>query len=215
MDRLQSPKYQLTIEDSEKEYSIDLKSSVYSIGRDCNNSIVLDSNKVSRYHATLLRISLAGSHNYHFRIIDGDLTGRRSRNGIRVNGKKCFSHDLEHGDVIDFYDNITAVYKTANSIPLVKVPSVYKEVDPNATYCIEDPAYCDILMGSQKIPQISNEGRLASIQQSFERLASFPELFSEPIIEIDFRGNITYLNPAAIELLPNIKQEKLNHPLLS
>ena len=68
MDRRSPPKYQLTIKDVETEYTIDLESIVYSIGRDYNNSIVLISDKVSRYHATLLRISLAGSHNYHFRI---------------------------------------------------------------------------------------------------------------------------------------------------
>ena len=62
---------------------------------------------------------------------------------------------------------------------------------------------------------MSNEVRQASIQQSLERLASFPELFSNPIIEIDFQGNITYLDPAAAEKLPTIEQEKLNHPLLA
>ena len=216
MNRLHSPQYQLTIKDLNKEYSIDLKSSVYSIGRDCNNLIVLDSNKVSRYHATLLRISLAGSQNYHFRIIDGDLTGRRSKNGIKVNGKKCFSHDLKDGDVIDFYDRITAVYKTANLIPLVKVPSASsKEEDPNATYYAKDPASFSISTSSQETSQVSNQNRKASIEQSFERLASFPELFSNPIIEIDFRGNITYLNPAAVESFPTIEEEKTNHPIIA
>ena len=214
MDRRSPPNYQLTIKDVETEYTIDLESIVYSIGRDYNNSIVLDSDKVSRYHATLLRISLAGSHNYHFRIIDGDLTGKRSKNGIKVNGKRCFSYDLEPGDVINFDDDITAIYKTADSTSVIKATlGSFKEKDPHDTYFVEDPVPT-IAVYSQH-SQMSNEVRQASIQQSLERLASFPELFSDPIIEIDFKGNITYLNPAATKNLPTIEQEKLNHPLLA
>jgi PAS domain S-box-containing protein len=36
-------------------------------------------------------------------------------------------------------------------------------------------------------------------------LASFPELNPNPVIEIDESGNITYLNPAAITLFPDLK----------
>ena len=213
---IQPQKHQLTIKDTKKEYTIDLKSSVYSIGRDYNNSIVLDSDKLSRYHATLLRISLAGSNNYHFRIIDGDLTGRRSKNGIKVNGKRCFYYDLEHGDVIDFHDNITAIYKTENLIPIVKVPRVIEIEDSNATCIIKNPIVpSSSSLSSKQNVEMLNEERQASIQQSLERLASFPELFSNPIIEIDFQGNVTYLNPAAAERFPTLKQEKLNHPLIA
>ena len=205
------PQHQLTIKDREKEYTIDLKSSVYSIGRDYNNSIVLDCDKLSRYHATLLRISLAGSNNYHFRIIDGDLSGRRSKNGIKVNGKRCFYYDLEDGDVINFYGNIIAIYKTANLTPIVI--SQTSERDSNAT-CTDNSIVSSSGSSSSKQNSVLNEERQASIRQSLERLASFPELFSNPIIEIDFRGNVTYLNPAAAERFPTLKQE-LNHPLIA
>ena len=47
------------------------------------------------------------------------------------------------------------------------------------------------------------------------RLASFPELSPNPIIEIDFTGNLTYLNPAARIKFQSIEQEKLKHPILA
>ena len=218
MDKFQPQKYQLTINNAEQKYTIDLKSSVYSIGRDYNNSIVLDSDRISRYHATLLRISIAGGNSYNFRIIDGDLSGRRSKNGIKVNGKKCFSYDLEDGDVINFYDNITAIYKTANFAPVVETYQVeFEEEDSDATYLISNSivSSSNVSARSKQTFPMSNEERQASIQQSLERLASFPELFSNPIIEIDFRGNVTYLNPSAAERFPTLEQEKLNHPLIA
>lgn len=37
-----------------------------------------------------------------------------------------------------------------------------------------------------------------STESSLVRLASFAELLSNPILEIDLSGTITYLNPAAV-----------------
>lgn len=36
-------------------------------------------------------------------------------------------------------------------------------------------------------------------------LASFPELNPNPIIELDFEGHLSYLNPAARKLLPDLE----------
>ena len=75
-----------------------------------------------------------------------------------------------------------------------------------------------ISLDSRKSHQTTNlsiEERQASIQQSLERLASFPELFSDPIIEMDSRGKITYLNPAALKRFPTLKKDKLRHPILA
>ena len=45
-----------------------------------------------------------------FRVIDGDLQGKRSTNGLLVNGRKLFSHDLKHGDQIMFGSDVKAKY---------------------------------------------------------------------------------------------------------
>jgi len=57
-----------------------------------------------------------------------------------------------------------------------------------------------------------SEQRLAQKRQI--RLASFPELNPNPVIEIDWNGNVTYLNPAANELFPEILLDGAEHPIL-
>ncbi len=45
-------------------------------------------------------------------------------------------------------------------------------------------------------------------------LASFPELNTNPIVEITPKGDITYVNPAAEARFPDIKKKKLKHPII-
>ena len=45
-------------------------------------------------------------------------------------------------------------------------------------------------------------------------LASFPELNPNPIIELDFEGHLSYLNPAARKLLPDLEILGGKHPFL-
>ena len=214
---LNPQRHQLIIQNQSDRRTVELESATCSIGRDPNNPIVLDSPKISRHHATLLRIATSGSDNYQFRIIDGDLNGKRSTNGIEVNGTSCLSHDLQDGDVITFYEGITATYKMGKSFVSFPAsqPAFLLEEDDD----FEATQFFGNANNSRKRaePQTltkSPEERQAAIQQSLERLASFPELFSDPIIEIDLKGNITYLNPAALKRFPTLKQNSLNHPIL-
>ena len=104
-------KHFLVIEEQTSRRTINLESTTCSIGRDRNNQIVLNSSRVSRYHAILLRITIPGTDEQQFfRIIDGDLKGQRSKNGFKVNGNSCLSYDLQHGDVISFCEDIIATY---------------------------------------------------------------------------------------------------------
>ncbi len=218
MDKSNSQKHLLVIENQSNQRTVNLQSATCSIGRDEKNLIVLDSVKISRYHATLLRITTPGVDSHQFRIIDGDLNGRRSRNGIKVNGQSCFSYDLQDEDVITFCEGIIATYHAANSpIPPQSSESFFdlqEEDDPNATRFLGD-SNSSHKSTSRQTHTISEEERQASIQQSLERLASFPELFSDPIIEIDLKGNITYLNPAALKTFPALKKDKVKHPILA
>ena len=52
-------------------------------------------------------------------------------------------------------------------------------------------------------------------QQEILRLSSFPQLSPNPIIEIDAAGEITYDNPAARSLFPDMVSAQSIHPVLS
>jgi two-component system, cell cycle response regulator len=51
-------------------------------------------------------------------------------------------------------------------------------------------------------------------QEEILRLASFPRLLPNPVIELDPAGQVTYLNPAAERLFPELDAQGLSHPLL-
>jgi PAS domain S-box-containing protein/putative nucleotidyltransferase with HDIG domain len=51
-------------------------------------------------------------------------------------------------------------------------------------------------------------------QQEIVRLSSFPLLSPNPILEVDAAGKITYSNPAAGNLFPDLASLGANHPLL-
>ncbi len=191
----------LVIEDKGGKRTIVLESATCSIGRDSSNSIVLHSPWISRHHASLLRVTMPETANHLFRLIDGDLQGKRSTNGLSVNGRHCFSHDLRHGDEILFGRDVWArYYITANPSDVEFLKSCQAE------------EVSGFLSNSNKSRKFET---LISSDAALERLASFPELFSNPIIELDLTGNITYLNPAAILQFPDIREAKFQHPILA
>ncbi|OGA96045.1 MAG: hypothetical protein A3E79_15120 [Burkholderiales bacterium RIFCSPHIGHO2_12_FULL_61_11] len=51
-------------------------------------------------------------------------------------------------------------------------------------------------------------------QEEILRLASFPRLLPSPVIELDPAGEVTYLNPAAERLFPELSAMGQSHPLL-
>lgn len=51
-------------------------------------------------------------------------------------------------------------------------------------------------------------------QEVILRLASFPRLHPSPVIELDPNGEVTYVNPAAETLFPDLIVMGLSHPLL-
>jgi len=49
-------------------------------------------------------------------------------------------------------------------------------------------------------------------EEEVVRLASFPKLNPNPVVEIDFDGNLQYSNPATDLILPGLKESGLGHP---
>jgi diguanylate cyclase (GGDEF)-like protein len=52
-------------------------------------------------------------------------------------------------------------------------------------------------------------------QEEIIRLASFPRLHPSPVIEVNSSGEVTYLNPVAEKLFPDLSSMGWSHPLLN
>lgn len=108
-------KHVLVIEDTKYRRTISLEEPTYSIGRHPSNAIAINSQRASRRHATLIRKRDGQTSGYTYWLLDGDLDGNKSFNGIFVNGKKCLVTQLKHGDLINFGCEVNASYHTTNS----------------------------------------------------------------------------------------------------
>jgi diguanylate cyclase (GGDEF)-like protein/PAS domain S-box-containing protein len=197
----------LVIEDQSGRRTVDLEASTYTIGRHPSNKIVLKSAMVSRQHAVLLRVCDPSTGQYFFRLIDGDLQGKRSVNGITVNGMPCQSRILQHRDLIIFGGEVRARYhclsnlsdsdfnRYTHALAFASIPDGYV---PNAA---------KTALVERQMSQLSDVQLL--------RLSSFPELSPYPIIELSPHGHITYVNPAAISAFPDLEDTGFGHPLLA
>ncbi|MGV2831185.1 FHA domain-containing protein [Myxosarcina sp. GI1(2024)] len=100
----------LIVTDGKGRKEILLREEIYSLGRGSQCSIVLQSQFVSRHHATLVR-RLREDGSYYYRIIDGDSEGKVSVNGLLIEGRKVRFHDLKDGDKVIFGPQVHAIYQ--------------------------------------------------------------------------------------------------------
>jgi len=201
----------LVVQDLKGQRTIPLLETTYSLGRDSRNAIVLQSRSVSRQHAILLRVTIPNTEQYAFRIIDGNFKGKRSTNGLFVNGSKCFSHHLQHGDVVAFGNHkAQAKYYTISNLS-EEAFSESCDVGDLSEFIAEQGGSInpvDTLIVRDGNAEGAGEAALT-------RLASFPELIPNPIVEMDLDGQVTYLNPAAALKFSNIRLTGQNHPVLA
>lgn len=99
----------LVIYDHLGKRTIPLSAESYIIGRDPRSSILLHSMAVSRQHAQLIKVPTP-SGDFFYRLIDGNIGGHRSTNGISVNDHPCTTYDLHNGDRIQFGSQVSALY---------------------------------------------------------------------------------------------------------
>ncbi|MCG8363123.1 MAG: EAL domain-containing protein [Pseudanabaenales cyanobacterium] len=198
----------LLIEEGEDKKKVELKESVYTFGRDSANSIVLNSRGVSRKHAVVYRVREAKSDSYIFRIFDGSESGERSTNGLLINGKRCFSHDLLHGDCIVFCKGTCVRYFAFED-------TFYF----NGSQLNEIRNQPDSLPSARlDLDNINNQARnnKAEIDASvYSRAFSVLESLPIPLIEVSLDGTITYCNLSISQQFPDLLNQKLQHPILS
>ena len=111
----------LIIEDDKGRKEFALKDSVYFIGKSPDCHLQLLSPFVSRRHATLERQENPNG-TYAYKIIDGDPNGKRSANGILINGNKVTEHILKDQDVIVFGPQVKVVYYLLESKSVISAP---------------------------------------------------------------------------------------------
>lgn len=208
----------LVIEDPSFVREIQLDAATYSIGRHSSNDIVLSCQKTSRNHATILRRTDQKTNQCSYWILDGDLQGNRSRNGIYINGKKALVHELQSGDVIHFSGDASVSYKISteplkNAAPpdeedLALISAIPASVVQRNTLVNKETVVSLDVSSEQKTPPKTERPLDNSLQ------LTLAELSPQPIIECDLYGNITYINSAGIINFQDIYHRKLNHPLL-
>ena len=123
--------------------TVSLGAATYSIGRDSCNALVLNDPKVSRHHCLLLRIPRK-RNSFIYRLVDGDVHGKASKNGIRINSKRHLTKILDNQDLIQLGEYSSLSYMIAHmtqaefdqyfSHTVVPFHSVKEEVlDPTGT----------------------------------------------------------------------------------
>jgi len=100
----------LVVEDQANRRTIILDEANYTMGRHSSNSIQMNSRQASRHHATFVRKFNTKINQFTYLIVDGDLEGNKSQNGIFINGEKCLIHELKDGDLINFGCDVNASY---------------------------------------------------------------------------------------------------------
>jgi len=213
MTNLPEFRHIFVIEDQKARRIISLDEPTYSIGRESSNDIVIYDQVVSRHHATLIRIKpTPQNESYSYRILDGDLEGNHSTNGLIINGQGSESHDLQHGDVILFGSQSKASYY------IVSTSLEIAMFNPLEAMAFEDLSRQSLGEDASKSTIINEDEQEASryAQSSAElvRFSSFAELSPHPIVEIDFNGKIVYLNPPASIKFKDINEKGVSHPIL-
>ena len=196
----QQARHLIVIEDKRYRQTISLEDETYSIGRQTNNSIIIYSQQASRHHGTLMKRKNRNNNTYSYWIIDGDINGKKSRNGIYVNGEKCFIKELKNGDLINFGCEVNATYYSTHDlsntvIDIAKTKNQQQNHNPRETnhdYSVSQP-HIDISYQ----PQYLNPKDTLQSQEYQDSLTKLPNkiLFKEYVINaLKNAGQYHYLS---------------------
>ncbi|MGK7917898.1 MAG: FHA domain-containing protein [Prochloraceae cyanobacterium] len=130
MNDSQNLQHLLIIESQKYRKIITLEENSYSLGRAPENSIIIQEDlNVSRYHASLLKKKDSKNNQDYYWIIDGDLKGTASTNGLSINGQFCSKHKLKHRDKINFGERTQARYYILDSSSVEKIFQIEKKLN--------------------------------------------------------------------------------------
>ena len=235
----------LIIEGKNDHRIIYLENSLYEIGRLNDSHIRVKDKAVSRYHATIVKEFNTEELIFYYKILDGNLSGEKSKNGLVINNKHYQSKVLEHGDLISFTNDIKARFFVVNRNSVNdnlfidfdnqdyssndkdhndnRKQKSCNDLDPKQTLTNDIDAQqtlTDYIGATQILINDDSNNSDLFIQKDYiieyiSKLSSFAELSPYPIVEISLDGDLTYYNPSARLFFPDLKEEGMNHPVLS
>lgn len=145
------PKHVFLVQDDAGQREYILTEHYYSIGRHSSCGIHLQSQFVSRLHATLVQ-AVERDSSICYRIVDGDGIEKASANGILVNGNKVSGVTLQDGDVVTFGPQVFGRYERRSRRPKSYPPTNPGEEDPFDITLI-DPA----MLEDDDLPPLDEE----------------------------------------------------------
>jgi len=198
--------------------TIILTNEIYSIGRHSSNKIVIHHPTISRFHCTIFPVKYGGeSQQSLFWIIDGDLKGNRSSNGIFINGNKSLSHELNSMDSIKIGGKeVEIIYEIVRDFNTPSLTVSESHISyTNSSSQITNAKYPSISSLQTTIVE-KNEGKyeqfikdiLFTIHQNKGQLKT-------PYININKNEKITNYNLAFQEEFPNFSRKSYPNPLVS
>lgn len=144
----------LIIEDDKGRREFTLNNPVYSIGRDPKCDIRLVSQFVSRRHATLVQLPHEDG-SYYYRIVDGNLKGKPSANGLLINGRKLQAHNLHNEDEIVFGPQVRAIYYLLQQDSVATVPPDEFDITLISPNMVGEPEDWFTTDASQQLAQLT------------------------------------------------------------
>src|SRR3989339_1184483 len=132
-----------------------------------------------------------------------------------VVGKNWFDdfipQDIKEEMRMSFHQLLNGTYRRGHSEKRVLTKSGKERIISWHTIPVkgEDGVFCGAILSGRDI----TDRKL--VEERYIRLASFPAFSPNPVVEVDFNGNVTYTNPATKKVFPNIEKKGLNQPFFS
>jgi len=192
-----------------------LDKNTYTIGRSSSNNVTINHRVISRHHATLIKVVYENkqdnSQEVKFWIVDGDLKGNKSTNGIFVNGQKCSLHQLNAGDIIILggievkakYDLVDVNSKTFYSLQTQENFEELSSEEKNQSEDISTIAICDKKSSTEPITKYL-----------FEQINQLNKLYSYPFFTLNYKGEVINISNKMKEEFTDIEIEQLKNSLL-
>lgn len=159
--------------------------------------------------ALLLRLPVPAPQRYAFRLLDNHCESEPQSPPFLVNGHPGSCHDLVHGDLVQLAQGVSFRYYTIpSSLDLATLQDLLQLSNGEHWY-----ETCLNIFNS--FSTASADLTASTLQASLNHLALLTEFTPELIIELDFQGNLLYLNATAWKQFPDLLEQGQSHPLFS